>query len=88
MEPSTRLRLRVSPGARRSEIAGRHGEGWKIRVAVPREKGRANEAVRTLLAEQLGLPRAAVTIVSGHTAREKIVELQGISEERVEAKLR
>jgi len=31
-EASTRLRLRVSPGARRSELAGRHGDGWKVRV--------------------------------------------------------
>ena len=88
MEPLTRLHLRVSPGARRTEIAGRHGDGWKIRVAVPPENGRANEAVRRLLAERLDLPRAAVTIVSGHAAREKIVELQGISAERAEAKLR
>ena len=88
MAPSTRLRLRVSPGARRTEIAGRHGDGWKIRVAATPENGRANEAVRRLLAEELGLPRGSVTIVSGHTAREKIVELQGISGERVEAKLR
>ena len=88
MAPSTRLRLRVSPGARRTEIAGRHGDGWKIRVAAAPENGRANEAVRRLLAEELGLPRSSVTIVSGHTAREKIVELQGISGERVEAKLR
>ena len=88
MAPSTRLRLRVSPGARRTEIAGRHGDGWKIRVAAAPENGRANEAVRRLLAEELGLPRNSVTIVSGHTAREKVVELQGISGERVEAKLR
>jgi len=88
MEPSTRLRLRVLPGARRTEIAGRHGDGWKVRVAAPPENGRANDAVRRLLAERLDLPRSAVTIVSGHTAREKVVELDGISQERAEAGLR
>jgi uncharacterized protein (TIGR00251 family) len=87
MEPSTRLRLRVSPGARRTEIAGRHGDGWKVRVAAPPENGRANDAVRELLSERLGLPRHAVTIVSGHRSREKVVELDGISHERAEAKL-
>ena len=80
--------MRVSPGARRTEIAGRHGDGWKVRVAAPPEDGRANEAVLRLLAAQLGLPRRAVTIVSGHTAREKVVELDGISQERAEAGLR
>jgi len=89
VEPSTtRLRVRVSPGARRTEIAGRHGDGWKVRVAAPPEDGRANEAVLRLLAERLGLPRRAVAIVSGHTAREKVVELDGISQERAEAGLR
>jgi len=89
VEPSTtRLRVRVSPGARRTEIAGRHGDGWKVRVAAPPEDGRANEAVLRLLAAQLGLPRRAVTIVSGHTAREKVVELDGISQQRAEAGLR
>ena len=88
MEPSTRLRLRVSPGARRTEITGRHGDGWKVRVAAPPENGRANDAVRRLLAERLDLPQSAVTIVSGHTAREKVVELDGISQERAEAGLR
>jgi len=89
VEPSTtRLRVRVSPGARRTEIAGRHGDGWKVRVAAPPEDGRANEAVLRLLAERLGLPRRSVTIVSGHTAREKVVELDGISQERAEAGLR
>jgi len=88
MEPSIRLRLRVLPGARRTEIAGRHGDGWKVRVAAPPENGRANDAVRRLLAERLDLPRSAVTIVSGHTAREKVVELDGISQERAEAGLR
>jgi len=80
--------VRVSPGARRTEIAGRHGDGWKVRVAAPPEDGRANEAVLRLLAERLGLPRRSVTIVSGHTAREKVVELDGISQERAEAGLR
>jgi hypothetical protein len=87
MLTSTRLRLRVSPGARRTEFVGRHGDGWKVRVAAPPENGRANEAVREVLAERLGLPRRAVTIVSGHAGREKVVELAGISLEQAEAKL-
>ena len=66
---STRLRLRVSPGARSAEVVGRHGEAWKVRVAAPAEAGRANEAVVRLLADTLSLPRDAVTLVSGHGAQ-------------------
>lgn len=75
---TTRLRLRVSPGAARAAVVGRHGDAWKVRVAEAPERGRANEAVLRLLAEALTLPRTALTLVSGHTAREKIVELTGI----------
>jgi uncharacterized protein (TIGR00251 family) len=72
---ATRLRLRVSPGATRSRVVGRHGEGWKIRVAAPAEDGRANDALVRLLAQTLGVSHAQVTLVSGHAARDKIVEL-------------
>jgi len=88
MEPSTRLRLRVSPGSRRSEIVGRYGDGWKVRVAVPPEGGRANEAVVELLSERLRIPRRSISIVSGQAARDKIVRMDGIdlaeSERRLE----
>jgi uncharacterized protein (TIGR00251 family) len=77
-EPTTRLRLKVSPGAARTELAGRHGDAWKVRVNAAPERGRANDAVVRLLAGRLGLPRAAVSVVSGHSARDKIVELRGL----------
>ncbi len=84
---STRLRLRVSPGARSAEVVGRHGEAWKVRVAAPAEAGRANEAVVRLLADTLSLPRDAVTLVSGHGARDKIVQLAGLDSTQVERRL-
>ena len=84
---STRLRLRVSPGARSAEVVGRHGEAWKVRVAAPPEAGRANDAVVRLLADTLSLPREAVTLVSGHGARDKIVQLAGLDSTQVEQRL-
>ena len=84
---TTRLRLRVTPGARRSGIVGRYGEAWKVRVAAPPEDGRANAAVVRLLADTLELPREAVTLVSGHGTRDKVVELDGVAAERVEERL-
>ena len=84
---STRLRLRVSPGARRTHVVGRHGDAWKVRVAVPPEGGRANEAVVRLVAETLSLPRDAVTLVSGHGARDKIIQLAGLDQTEIERRL-
>jgi uncharacterized protein (TIGR00251 family) len=86
-ETSTRVRLRVSPGARHSEVVGRQGDGWKVRVTAPPEDGRANEAVLDLLAQRLNLPRRSLSIVSGHTAREKVVQLNGIDRAEGERRL-
>jgi uncharacterized protein YggU (UPF0235/DUF167 family) len=88
MAPTTRLRLRVAPGAARAPgIVGRHGEGWKVRVGAPPERGKANDAVRTLLSDVLAVPRSSVTIVSGGGSRDKIVELTGIEPDEIERRL-
>ena len=77
-EPTTRLRIRVSPGARTTELVGRHGDGWKVRVAAPPERGRANEALLDLLADRLHVAPAELTVVAGRSGRDKIVELRGL----------
>jgi uncharacterized protein YggU (UPF0235/DUF167 family) len=86
-EESTRLRLRVTPGAARPAVVGRYGESWKIAVAAAPERGRANDAVVALLADTLSLPRNAVELVSGHGARDKIVEVSGISPDETDRRL-
>ena len=84
---TTRLTLRVAPGARRPGIAGRHGAGWKLRVGAAAEEGKANAAVVALLADTLGVPRRDIEIVSGHGSRDKTVALAGISLDETERRL-
>lgn len=74
----TLLNVKVVPGARRSEVAGRYGEGVKIRVAAPPEDGRANRALIETLAEALGVKPASIRVVRGHTSPQKVVEIDGI----------
>jgi uncharacterized protein (TIGR00251 family) len=81
------LRLRVSPGAGRTGIVGRHGEAWKVRVSDAPERGRANEAVLRLLAERLDVKPSQIALVSGRTGRDKIVELRGVDLADVERRL-
>lgn len=66
---------------------GRHGAAWKVRVRAPAEKGRANDELVRLLCETLSLPRTAVTLLSGHGGREKLVELVGIAPDELERRL-
>jgi len=86
-EPTTRLRIRVSPGARTTELVGRQGEAWKVRVAAPPERGRANDALLKLLAETLGVPRAELELVAGGSGRDKIVELRGLGADEADRRL-
>jgi uncharacterized protein YggU (UPF0235/DUF167 family) len=86
-QSATRLRLRVAAGATRNELAGRYGDAWKVRVGAAPERGRANEAVLQLLATELGLPRASLSVVSGHTGRDKVIELKGIDAAEAERRL-
>ena len=85
--PSIRLRVRVSPGASSSEVVGRYGDAWKVRVAAPPEDGKANEALVDLLAATLDVPRAGIEIVSGRGSRNKSVVVHGVGGAEVEARL-
>jgi uncharacterized protein len=84
---SARLRLRISPGASRSSVVGRHGAGWKVRVAAPAEGGRANDALVRLLADRLHVTAAQVEIVSGHASRDKTISLSGLDADEIERRL-
>jgi uncharacterized protein (TIGR00251 family) len=75
------LRILVVPGARRTEVAGQHGDRLKVRVAAPPEKGRANQELLNFLADLLKVPRAALHLVLGGTSRAKVVAVHDLSPE-------
>jgi uncharacterized protein len=77
--------LHVQPGAARTGVAGRHGDALKVKVAEAPEGGRANVAVRRLLADALGIRPGDVEIVSGTTSRRKRVRIRGVAPDRVNA---
>jgi len=77
---AARLKVKVVPGASRTEIVGRLGAALKVRVAAPPEGGQANREVVALLAAKVGLPVAAVSVVSGQTSASKVGAFQGLDE--------
>jgi uncharacterized protein (TIGR00251 family) len=82
-----RITVTVSPGAKRTELVGRHGDGWKARVAAPPEGGRANAALCVLFAETLGVRRDQVTVVAGRASRRKVVEIDGLDPDEIAGRL-
>jgi uncharacterized protein len=77
---SCRLRLRIVPNAKRSEVMGPHGDAIKLKIAAPALEGKANEELVQFLTEKLGVPRRSVTLVSGEKSRDKIVAIEGLEE--------
>ena len=73
-----RFLVHVQPRAKKTEIAGRHGDAIRIRLAAPPVDGAANEELVRFLAETLGVPRAAVTITAGLTSRRKRIAVDGV----------
>ena len=70
--------MHVVPRARVTEIAGRHGDAIRIRLAAPPVDGAANAELIRFLAERLGVTRRAIAIVRGATGRRKTVRVDGL----------
>ena len=85
--PRTSLQLRVVPGTTHPGVVGRYGDAWKVRVTAPPEGGKANEAVLTLLAAALHVPRTDLEVTSGRASRDKVVTLAGVTTEAADARL-
>lgn len=71
------LVLHVQPGAKRSEVAGLHGEALKIRLAAPPIEGRANDALLRFIAELFSVPLRNVELLQGAQSRHKRLAVRG-----------
>ncbi len=72
------FRIRVVPRASRNEVAGIQGDALKLRLNAPPVEGKANDECIRFIAEILGVKKAQVTIIAGHTARTKTIAVEGI----------
>lgn len=81
------FKVRVQPRAAKNQVSGLYEDALKLRLTAPPVDGEANEACRAFLAGLLAIPRSRVEIVSGHTGRNKMIRVTGISAEQVLKKL-
>ena len=72
------LNVRLQPRARRDEVVGERGGAAVIRVTAPPVDGKANDALCRLIAKAAGVAPSKVTVIRGHTAREKVVRVEGL----------
>lgn len=81
------LNVRVKPRAVRSRLLGPHGDGVKVAVRAVPERGRANVELLRVLADALGMPAAALTIVGGEHAQDKRLRITGIAPEELRRRI-
>lgn len=77
------LYLRIQPRASKNEIVTMEDGSVKVRLTAPPVDGAANEALVAFLADTLGIAKSQVEIISGHTSREKVVRITGVSDEEI-----
>jgi uncharacterized protein (TIGR00251 family) len=74
---SVRIAVHVTPKSSRESIEVGPGGDVRVRVTAPPESGKANAAVCRLVAKALGVPKSAVRVVRGESARDKLLEVDG-----------
>lgn len=71
--------MKATPNARADEIRGFVGDVLQVRLKAPPVDGKANDALVRLIAKRLGVPRSAVTLARGASARNKLLEIAGLA---------
>ncbi|MGD9585902.1 MAG: DUF167 domain-containing protein [Brachymonas sp.] len=84
-----KVSIHATPGARRTEAAGMHGNALKVRLAAPPVDGKANEALLTWAADVFGVPRRQIDLLHGAAGRQKVLAVQCADEHALQqARLR
>ena len=81
------IRVRVQPRSSRNEVTRYEGGVWWIHLTAPPVEGKANAALLEYLSDVLGIARTRLTLDRGHTARQKAVVVEGLTEADVDARL-
>jgi len=81
------LHLRAKPNARRNELLLANDGSVTIRLQAPAQDGKANDCLLRYLAEVLGTPRTRLSLISGHTAPFKKVDVPDLTDAELRAAL-
>jgi uncharacterized protein (TIGR00251 family) len=87
-ERGVELWLRVHPNAVRNELAGFAEGVWRVKVAAPPVRGKANQELIAFLAQKLGLSKGDLTILKGRTSRNKLISIVGLTQEELNQRLK
>ena len=76
---SLKISVRAKPGAKRTHVGGAVGDALAVAVTAPAVDGKANDAVIEALADAFGVKKREVSVLHGHTGRDKVMQIEGDS---------
>jgi uncharacterized protein len=82
-----KISVKVSPGSAKNEVVGLTNDLWRIKVAAPADKGKANKELIDFLSKKLGLRKGNLEIITGQTSHHKVVAVEGLTREEVDRRL-
>ena len=83
----TEISVQVHPNAVRTGVVGITGGVWRVTVSAPPVKGKANRELVSFLSRLLGVSKSQIDIIRGHTSRNKVIAITGLSQEDIEKRL-
>jgi len=83
----TTISMRVRPNSARNEVVDVTDGVYLVKISAPPVKGKANKELIAFLSRLLGVSKSRVNILKGYTSRNKVIALDGISEEDVKKRL-
>jgi uncharacterized protein (TIGR00251 family) len=86
-EANISIQVRVQPNAARNEVVGFTSGVLQVRIAAPPVKGKANRELVDFLSHVLRVSKSRVAILKGHTARNKVIAVSGLSQEEISRRL-
>jgi uncharacterized protein len=88
VESMATLRFHVVPNAKADSVVGEYGAAIKIKLRAPAVDGKANAALRNFLSKELNIAERQIVLERGHKSRDKIIRIDGLSDEGVRSHLR
>ena len=83
----TEISVRVHPNAARNEVTGVTDGVYQVRVSAPPVKGKANKELIAFLSRLSGVSKSQIAIIKGHTTRNKLIAVDGLSQEDIMKRL-
>ena len=79
--------VRVHPNAAKNDVVGVTDGVWQVRISAPPVKGKANKELIAFLSRLLGVGKSQISIIRGHTSRNKAIAINGLSQEDIMKRL-